>query len=78
MEVLNEVAVVLGEYVDTMLDALPKELPSHQAINHKIELEPRTRPLTKALYKMSYSELVELRKQLNELLDVGFVKPSKA
>ena len=36
------------------------------------------RPLAQALYRMTPLELIELRKQLTELLDVGLVHPSKA
>ena len=77
-EVPAEVAAVLGAFADIMPDALPKELPPRRAIDHKIELEPGARAPAKAPYRMSPSELVELRKQLNELLDAGFVQPSKA
>ena len=78
VEVPDEVVSVLGEFADMMPDALPKELPPRRAIDHKIELKSGARPPTKAPYKISPSKLVELRKQLNELFDVGFVQPSKA
>ncbi|PON59962.1 hypothetical protein TorRG33x02_286090, partial [Trema orientale] len=57
---------------------LPKELPPRRAIDHKIELEPGTRPPAKAPYRMAPSELMELRKQLDELLNAGLIQPSKA
>jgi hypothetical protein len=47
-------------------------------IGHQIELVPRTKPPSQAPYRMSPMELVELRKQLEELIDSGFVRPSKA
>ena len=77
VEVLDEVTAGLGEFVDMMPDALPKELPPCQGIDHKIKLEHGARTLAKALYKMSHLKLVDLRKQLNELLDADFVQPSK-
>ena len=47
-------------------------------MDHKIELMPNAQPPAKAPYRMSSMELEELRKQLKELVDVGYVKPSKA
>ena len=36
-----------------------------------------SRPLAQAPYRMTPLELIELRKQLTELLDAGLVQPSK-
>jgi len=44
----------------------------------KIELESGTRPPAMGPYRMAPPELEELRKQLNELLDTGYIRPSKA
>ncbi|KAL9259804.1 RNA-directed DNA polymerase-like protein [Drosera capensis] len=57
---------------------LLKKLPPRREVDHKIELEPGTRPPAKAPYRMASTELEELRKQLKELLDAGFIQPSKA
>ena len=57
---------------------LPKTLPSRHAVDHKIELVPGSKPPSKAPYRMSPMELVEMRKQLTELLDAGYIQPSKA
>jgi hypothetical protein len=35
-----------------------------------------TNPISKALYRMASSELKELKEQLQELLDKGFICPS--
>ena len=48
---------------------LPKKLPPRRDIDHKIELLPGTVAPPQALYHMDPKELVEIRKQLNELLD---------
>ena len=41
-----------------------------------IDLVPGTRPVSMAPYRMSASELSELKKQLEELLEKKFVRPS--
>ena len=52
---------------------LPKKLPPRRDIDHKIELLPGTVAPAQAPYRMAPQELVELRKQLNELLDAGLI-----
>nr|KYP38557.1 hypothetical protein KK1_040183 [Cajanus cajan] len=51
-------------------------LPSDKEIEFSIELMPRTRPISMAPYRMSPSELAELKKQLEELLEKQFICPS--
>ncbi|KAJ7942702.1 Transposon Ty3-G Gag-Pol polyprotein [Quillaja saponaria] len=69
---------VLKEYEGVMPDKLPQTLPPHRGIDHEIELVPDIKPPAKAPYRMAPPELAELRKQLNELLESGFIRPSKA
>ena len=57
---------------------LPKTLLPRCAVDHKIELVPGSKSPLKASYRMSTMELVEMRKQLLELLDSGYIQPSKA
>ena len=78
IKVPDVVAVVLEEFSDVMPPKLPKELPPRRAVDQKIELEPGARPPSKAPYKMALTESVELRRQLDELLEAGFIQPSKA
>ncbi|XP_072953162.1 uncharacterized protein [Typha angustifolia] len=61
------VAKVLKEFEDVMPPELPMIVPPRRAVNHKIELEPRTKPPARAPYCMSPPEFVELQKQLDEL-----------
>ena len=51
-------------------------LPLDRGLVHEIELLPRAQPIAKAPYKMSPSEALELKNQLNRLLEQGFIKPS--
>ncbi|GBG66583.1 hypothetical protein CBR_g64855 [Chara braunii] len=47
-------------------------------IQHRIEIEPGSRTPKGAMYRMSLRELEELRKQLNELLEKGWIRPSSS
>ena len=69
---------LLGEFADVMPPELPKTLPPRRAVDYRIELVPRSKPPLKAPYRMSPMELVEMRKQLTELLDASYIQPFKA
>ncbi|KAJ4717218.1 Retrotransposon protein, putative, Ty3-gypsy subclass [Melia azedarach] len=77
-DVPKEVDVVLKEFKDVMPEELPKRLPPRREVDHRIELEPGTKPPAMSPYRHAPPELQELKKQLQELLDAGYVRPSKA
>jgi hypothetical protein len=52
------------------------EMPPKRVIEFKIELQLGTAPIAKAPYKMSPVELADLKVQLQDLLDKGFIHPS--
>ena len=55
-------------------DVFPKELPG---IPHLfIDVVQGTTPISRAPYRMAPTELKELKTQLHELLDKGFIRPS--
>jgi hypothetical protein len=68
---------VVREFPDMFPDDLPR-MPPERAIEFKIELQPGTAPISKAPYKMSREELAELKIQLKDLLDKGFIRPSSS
>ena len=78
IEVPTEIKNMLEEFKDVMPPELLKNLPPRREVDHEIELEPGARPPTTGLYQMAPHELEELRRQLKELLDAGFIRPSKA
>jgi len=51
-------------------------LPREREIEFAIELLPGTTPISKAPFRMALAELIELKKQLQELLDKGLIQPS--
>ena len=61
-----------------IFEPLPKGLPPERAIDHHIDLEPGARPPYLPTYHMSPLELAELKKQLAELIDMGYIQPSKS
>ena len=66
---------VVCEYEDVFSDELPG-LPPHRDVDFGIELHPGTSLNSMTPYKMEPIELQELRVQLQELLDKGFIRPS--
>ena len=73
-----EVKKALDEFKDVMPSELPKKLPPRREEDHKIELESGAKPPAMGPYRMAPLELEELRRQLNDLLDAGFIQPYKA
>ncbi|KAD3639978.1 hypothetical protein E3N88_29201 [Mikania micrantha] len=60
-------------------DVFPKELPGlplDREIEFTIDLIPGAEPISKAPYRMAPLELKELKEQLQEFLELGFIRPS--
>ncbi|WMV25259.1 hypothetical protein MTR67_018644 [Solanum verrucosum] len=51
-------------------------MPPDRDIDFWIDLEPGTRPISIPPYRMAPTELRELKAQIQELLDKGFIRPS--
>jgi hypothetical protein len=66
---------VVREYADVFPDELPG-MPLDRDIEFAIELQPGMTPISERPYWMPPAELAELKKQLQELLDKGFIRPS--
>ncbi|GJU06978.1 putative nucleotidyltransferase, ribonuclease H [Tanacetum coccineum] len=60
---------------DVFPDELPG-LPPAREIKFGIELVPGAEPISKAPYRMAPVELKELKEQLQEMLENGFIRPS--
>ena len=74
-EVKLEDILVVREFPDVF----PKELlglPPDREVEFSIDLLPGTSPVSKTPYRMAPTELRELKVQLQELLDKGFIRPS--
>jgi hypothetical protein len=66
---------VVRDYPDVFPNELPG-MPPDRDIEFAIELQPGTAPISKRPYMMPQAELAELKKQVQELLDKGFIRPS--
>jgi hypothetical protein len=73
---LEDIPVVC-EYPDVFPDELPG-MPPDRDVGFVIELQPGTTPISKRPYRMPPKELVELKNQLQELLDKGYIRPSSS
>ena len=63
------------EFPDLFPEELPG-LPPQREIDFEIELISGAQPISKAPYRMAPMELKELKTQLEELLQKGFIRPS--
>jgi hypothetical protein len=61
--------------VSKFSDVFPEELPGMPP-DREIELVPGTAPIFKRPYRMAANQLAELKEQLQELLDKGYIRPS--
>ena len=68
---------VVCKYADVFPDDL-LGMPPDRDIEFVIELQPSTTPTSKRAYRMPPKELAELKIQLQELLDKGFIRPSSS
>jgi hypothetical protein len=75
MESPVEKIPVVCDYPDVFPDEMP-EMPPDRDIEFAIELQPGTAPISKRPYRMPLAELAELKRQLQDLLDKGFIRPS--
>jgi hypothetical protein len=67
---------IVNEFQDVFPEELPQGLPQKREADLRIHLIPGSAPPTRAPYRMSTTELAELKKQLDKLLQNGFIKPS--
>ncbi|KAA3480774.1 DNA/RNA polymerases superfamily protein [Gossypium australe] len=75
----KESAVKKVRTVKEFADVFPEELPGlppDREVEFGIDLLPETAPVSIAPYRMAPKELVELKAQIQELLDRGFIRPS--
>ena len=67
----------MDEFLDVFLDDLPGMSPDRD-IEFIIELLPRIAPIAKRPYRMGVNELEKLKKQIKELQEKGFIRPSSS
>ena len=71
---LSEIPIV-REFGDVFPEELPG-MPPKREIEFRIDLAPGTTPLHKRPYRMAANELAEVKRQLEELKEKGYIRPS--
>jgi hypothetical protein len=68
---------VICKFPDVFPENLPG-LPPERDVEFVIELKPGTTPVSRRSYRMPLNELAELKTQLQDLLEKGFIRPSSS
>ncbi|XP_071914143.1 uncharacterized protein [Coffea arabica] len=68
---------VISKYPDVFPEEL-ESLPPEREIEFKVDLVPGTTPISKTPYRMAPAELKELKVQLQDLLERGFIHESES
>jgi hypothetical protein len=66
---------LLAEFSD-VLGGLPQRLPPARGVDHQNQLVAGAVPPPSHLYPLSSAQLLELKAQLAEMLDKGYIRPS--
>jgi hypothetical protein len=66
---------IVSEFPNVFPVELPC-MPPERKVEFVIELIPGIAPISKRAYRVSGPELVELKKQIDELLEKGYIRPS--
>ncbi|MCF8701904.1 hypothetical protein L3054_11000 [Corynebacterium sp. MC-10] len=66
---------VVNEFPEVFPEELPG-LPPEREVEFPIDLLPGTQPISIPPYRMAPAELKELKEQLRDLLEKGFIRPS--
>jgi hypothetical protein len=72
---LLEAIKVVSEFSNVFPEDLPG-MPPERKVEFAIELIPGTAPISKRPYRVTRPELVELKKQIDELLEKGYIRPN--
>ncbi|XP_070036352.1 uncharacterized protein [Nicotiana tomentosiformis] len=67
--------LMVNEFPDVFPDELPS-LPPEREIDFAIDTLPDTQPVSSPPYRIAPAKLKELKEQLRDLLEKGFIRPS--
>jgi len=64
--------LVVREFPNVFPEEIPC-MPPHREVEFYIDLIPRATPISEAPYRMESAELKELKTQLDEMLEKGYI-----
>ncbi|CAI7850205.1 unnamed protein product [Closterium sp. NIES-53] len=67
---------ILEEFQDVLPDDLPNQQPPYRTHQHEIVEEPGSKPTFRAPYRLSPTELADMKKQIEYLLEKRLIRPS--
>jgi len=67
----------ISKFLDILINELPKHLPPFHDVDHKNEMVLGFTPPFKSPYQLNKKELQKLKIQINNLMERGYIKPSK-
>ncbi|XP_076902918.1 uncharacterized protein LOC143557825 [Bidens hawaiensis] len=72
-----EEVLIVSEFKNVFPDELPG-IPPDREVGFRIDLVPGTASIAKSSYRLAPTEMKELKRQLDELLEKGFIRPSSS
>ena len=69
---------IFDDYRDLFPSKLPYGLPPKRKLDHEIHLVPGEEPPHKSPYRLSSIEMEELKRQIEVLLEQGWIRPSSS
>ena len=72
----EEITQLLEKHKKCFPKQLPMRLPPERPVSHEITVEQGSAPPSRPPFRLSQPELDELRKQLESLMNHGFIEPS--
>jgi hypothetical protein len=69
-----EMSSLLAKYYSVF--AAPTGLPPQRTHNHQIPLKQQTRPISVRPYRYLYYQETEIKRMVQELLQIGLIRPS--
>ena len=76
--VREQLQQTLQEFKDVFPDQLPFGPPPKRIVDHEIDTLPGEAPPHKSPYRLSTAELDELKRQIDVLLEQGWIRPVQA
>ena len=76
--VQQQLRATLEEFQDVFPDKLPYGPPPKRQIDHEIDTVPGEAPPHKSPYKLSPAEMDELKRQIETLLEQGWIRPTSS